>query len=74
VGAVVHNEEETVVQLMKLVRIPPRMVASVGVVFLVVGIVGAFLTPWTPGETSDLGFPDWMMMMYVSSPSWGHHL
>jgi hypothetical protein len=53
-GAAVHGEEETVVQLLKLVklvRMPSLTAASMGVVSLLKAMVGASLAPLFPRET-----------------------
>jgi hypothetical protein len=50
-GAAVHGEEETVVQLLKLVRMPSLTAASMGVVSLLKVMVGASLAPLFPRET-----------------------
>jgi hypothetical protein len=54
-GVAVHGEEETVVQLVKRVRMPPSAVVFVGVVFVIGGDGGASLAPFVPGETSHPG-------------------
>jgi hypothetical protein len=66
-GVVVHNEEETVFQLVKWVRMPPSMAAAVSVVFLVGGVVGASLAPWTLRENSVLGSSDQMLATHALS-------
>jgi hypothetical protein len=53
-GVAAHGEEETVVQLMKRVRMPSSKVAPAGVVVLVGGDGGVSLAPLISGETLDL--------------------
>jgi hypothetical protein len=69
-----HGEEETVIQLLKRVRMQPSTTAHVGVVFLVGGDGGASLVPLFPGESSDPGEATIDGSARGCRPRWRHYV